>query len=105
MLSAVAWATAPPPAHHVAQGALPRLPSPPPPTLPPPWGRQLPAPGLAGPRARLPAQNRRPIPATHPHPRLTMPAAPLALFVPVGILPAPPPTPSAALHPPSRAAL
>ncbi|XP_064527884.1 proline-rich protein 7 isoform X3 [Pseudopipra pipra] len=28
MLSAVAWATAPPPAHHVAQGALPRLPPP-----------------------------------------------------------------------------
>lgn len=28
MLSAVAWATAPPPAHHVARGALPRLPPP-----------------------------------------------------------------------------
>lgn len=86
MLSAVAWATAPPPAHHVARGALPRL--------PPPAavgrrgrGRQLPAPGAGGAGGLAPFAS--------PCPDLTMPAGltvpPVsAVPMPQGSIPAPP---------------
>ncbi|XP_057268046.1 proline-rich protein 7 isoform X2 [Pezoporus wallicus] len=89
MLSAVAWATAPPPAHHVARGALPRLPPPaavgkgkaapgprrwrgrrpaPPPRPPSPWPDDARGPRRAPRLCVTPAPKEHPSPPAWPQP-------------------------------------